>query len=248
LPGEFSYVGMNANLEGLLSNFQTTYYGRDSATLLDPAATGGVPPFLDATGWQFTETTSQALAPDNQVWTPAVAPPLPLLLPEYVFNTQPLPSNPSSVFVLGPPYANPTNAVCPVYVRDTQNYKSTGTLWSPIASLVLVTATVPVRFEYNASPIDVGASNVGGTTQVSGASQRVMLEVPIEELTAEDWRGSIVYKPQIPLFSSLDPVHDGIQSIDVRLCWRSRLTNSLIPVKMYNSSSFSLRLRFVRKG
>jgi hypothetical protein len=235
--GEFSYVGMNSNLEGLMTNFDTFYYGYNNGVLA--SSSGG-----SATGYQFTETRSTSLPPAGVPWNG----PQTIYLPEFFFNTIPVPARPDSVFVLGPPYKDPTNPITPVYIRDIQNYKSTGSLWSPIASLVLVTGTLPVRFEYTASPVDLGNGNVGATTASSGASQRVMLEVSLDELTADGYRGAITYKPQVPLFSSLDPVHDGIQNIDVRLCWRSRLTNSLIPVKMYNSSSFNLRLRFVRKG
>lgn len=228
---EFSYVGMNANLEGLITNFDTFYYGYDAQV-------------ASTTGYQFEETRSTALAPTGVPWDG----PQTVYYPEFFFNTIPVPASPDSVFVLGPPYKDPTNAVTPVYVRDTQNYKSTGTLWSPVASLVLVTNTLPVRFEYNASPVELGSGNVGGTSQTSGASQKVMLEVALDELTADGYRGAITYKPQVPLFSALDPVHDGIQNLDVRVMWRSRLTNSLIPLKMYNSSSFTLRLRFVKKS
>lgn len=229
--GEFSYVGMNSNLEGLMTNFDTFYYGYEAFR-------------ATTSGFDFTESRSTALPPDSVPWNG----PQTVYYPEFVFNTIPHPSSPESVFVLQAPYSDPTNAVTPVYIRDTQNYISTGSLWSPIASLVLVTNTLPVRFEANASALDLGTSSVGGTTQSSGASQKVLLETPFNCLTADMWRGFLDYKPLVPLFSSLDPVHDGIQNIDVRLMWRSRLTNSLIPVKMYNSSSFTLRLRFVRKS
>jgi hypothetical protein len=197
-----------------------------------------------ATGYSFTETQSQAIAPASVVWSG----PGTVYLPEFFFNTIPNPSRPDSVFTLLPPYSDPTTAATPVYIRDIQNYISTGSLWSLIASLVLVTGTLPVRFEYTAAPVDLGSGNVGGTTPSTGAAQRVLLEVPINALTADMWRGFINYKPLVPLFSALDPVHDGITNLDVRLCWRSRLTNSLIPVKMYNASNFTLRLRFVRKA
>ena len=231
ITGEFSYVGMNSNLEGLMTNFDTFYYGYQGQV-------------ATTSGYEFVETRSTSRPPTTVPWNG----PQTVYYPEFFFNTIPVPSRPDSVFVLGPPYKDPTNTVTPVYVRDIQNYKSTGTMWSPIASIVLVTNTIPVRFEYNASPVELGTGNVGGTSQTSGASQRVLLEVALNELTADEYRGAITYKPTVPLFSALDPVHDGIQNLDVRVCWRSRLTNSLIPLKMYNSSNFTIRLRFVRKS
>lgn len=236
--GEFSYVGMNSNLEGLMTNFDTFYYGYNNGIIRNTS--GGI-----AQGYSYTENNSTAFPPAtvDPLFTSGT-----VYLPEFYFNVVPQPSQPDSVFVLGPPYKDPTNAATPVYIRDIQNYKSTGSLWSPIASIVLVTGTLPVRFEYTASPVELGTGNVGGTTATSGASQRVLLEVALDELTADGWRGALNYKPQVPLFSALDPVHDGITNLDVRVCWRSRLTNSLIPVKMYNSSNFTMRLRFVRKS
>jgi hypothetical protein len=238
ITGEFSYVGMNANLEGLLSNFDTFYYGFNAGSIRD-GVTGAF-----ATGFRFTETTSQAVAPTAVVWTG----PTTIALPEFFFNTIPHPSRPGSVFVLDAPYSDPATPVSNTYIRDIQNYISTGTMWSPIASIVLVTNTIPVRFENTASPVELGTGNVGGATPTSGASQKVLLEVPFNTLTADQWRGMLDYKPLTPLFSALDPVQDGLLSLDVRVCWRSRLTNSLIPLKMYNSSNFTLRLRFVRKS
>ena len=110
-----------------------------------------------------------------------------------------------------------------------------------------MTSQIPVRFEANASPVFVGNSNAGGQNQASGASQKVLLETPIDAVTADLWKGFIQYKPLTPIFSALDPCQDGLTNLDVGFFWRNRLTNSLIPIQNVNSGSVSFRLRFVKK-
>jgi hypothetical protein len=82
---------------------------------------------------------------------------------------------------------------------------------------------------------------------LSGASQKVLLETPIDAVTADLWRGFILYKPLTPIFSAMDPSEGGLMNIDLRLMWRNRLTNELVPISVYNSGTVSFRLRFVRK-
>jgi len=236
--GEFSFVGMNANLEGLITNFDTVYFGFQGTAFM-----AGTTTFA---GVFYDQPSSVVIPPSAVPWT-STSSTVFGYYPEFVFNTIP-DQLPGSIFQIQPPYTPTTvPTVNPFYIRDTQNYISTGTLWNPAASIVLVTSTIPVRFEGTAAPVQLGNSNAGGSTASTGASQKVLLETPINAITADMWRGFIDYKPLVPLFSALDPVHDGIINLDVRVCWRNRLTNELVPLRMYNSSSFTIRLRFVRK-
>jgi len=225
--GEFTFVGWNTNLESLIANFDTVYYG-DETLWANP-------------GYFYTQPTSVIVPPNTAVWTTG-----PVYFPENIVNVIPQTNVNNGVFVLSAPYAATTNPTI-YYLRETQDYISTGTLWSPVASLVLVTSTIPVKFEGAAAPVQLGAGNLGGATASSGAAQKVLLETPINAVTADLWRGFIEYKPLVPLFSTLDPVHDGITNLDVKLCWRNRFTNELVPLRAPNSSNFNFRLRFVRK-
>ena len=237
--GEFSFIGFNENLEGLISNFDTVYFGYNGTAYMRGTST--------LAGEFYTQNSSSVLAPDAVTWTSTSATVIGYY-PEFVMNTIP-DQLPGTIFQLQPPYTpSVVPAVYPYYIRDTQNYISTGTMWNPVASIVLITSIIPVRFEGTAAPVQLGNSNTGGSTASTGASQKVLLETPINAITADMWRGFIDYKPLVPLFSALDPVHDGIINLDVKVCWRNRLTNELIPLKMYNSSSFTMRLRFVRKS
>jgi len=226
---EFSYVGMNANMEGLMTNFDTIFYSAGAV----PATTGG---------YTYAPTSGKVLAPSAVSWS--TRNPGGIFYPENVINVVP-DARPECIFVLPQIWAddNPDQIY---YIRETQDYISTGTLWSPIASLVLGTAQIPIRKELMANPVQIGGSSLGGTTS-GGASQKVLLEVPIDAVTADLWRGNILYKPLTPIFSAMDSSQDALQVIDINLGWRNRLTNQVIPCRLYNSGSVTYRLRFIRK-
>lgn len=227
---EFSFTGWNTNLDLLIANMDTIYFG-------------GTSTLWATSGYNYVSPSSTILAPSAVVWTTQD-----LFYPENIVNVVPSQDqNGSNVWTLTAPYSSPTTAATPVYISNTQDFISTGSGWSPIASLVLVTSQIPIRLESNASPIVLGASNQGGQTQSSGASQKVLLETPIDAVTADIWRGFIQYKPLTPIYSALDPCHDGLTNLDVAFYWRNRLTNSLIPLENVNSGSVSFRLRFVKK-
>jgi hypothetical protein len=232
---EFSFVGFNSNLEGLITNLDAVYFGGNS----NPFGT-------NANSFGYTQTSSTVLAPSavqsSGGWV--LGNTATVYYPENIINVIP---RPNDFFTLPTPFASAYTTPPIYYIRETQDYISTGSLWSPVASLVLVTTQIPVRFEQMANPVDIGQSNSGGATGLSGASQKVLLETPIDAVTADLWRGYILYKPLIPLFSALDPSEGGLMNLDVRLMWRSRLTNELIPFQLYNSGTVSFRLRFVRK-
>jgi hypothetical protein len=233
--GEFSYVGWNTNLDLLISNLDTIFFG-DTATVVSGATTSN--------SYVYVASASTILAPDAVTWVTTAA----ATYAENIVNVIPIQDQTgSNVFTLTSPYKTPTTAATPVYISQTQDFISTGTMWSPIASFVLVTTQIPVRFEANANPVFLGQNNSGGATQASGASQKVLLETPIDCVTADIWRGFIQYKPLTPLFSALDPCQDGLTNLDVGFYWRNRLTNSLIPLQNVNAGSLSFRLRFVKK-
>ena len=228
---EFSFVGYNSNLEGLISNFDTIYFGGQSKVLS-----------TSASSYSYTQSsTSVITAPASAAWVAGNV--TPVYYPENIVNVVP---QANSIFTMPTPWSSAfTTSI--YYLRETEDFISTGSLWSPIASLVLTTTQIPIRLEGNANPVLLGASNTSGATGLSGASQKVLLETPIDAVTADLWRGFILYKPLVPLFSALDPSEGGLTNIDLRLGWRNRLTNEVIPIQMYNSGTVSFRLRFVKK-
>jgi len=224
--GEYSFVGMNTCLESLLSNFNSTYFAYGQYWL-NSIPNGFLPEVVIDMGLPRDLLTGNATT-NSAVGT--------------ALRTEPK----TSIFLLANPF-NYTPLNDSVYVRMTQDFISTGGIWSPIASFVLGTSQVPVRNEAGANPITFGAANIGGNTSSSGTFQKVLVEAPINALTADLYKGFILYEPRVITYSSLDPSHDGINNVDISLYWRNRLTNSLIPVRLPNQGSVSFRLLFKRR-
>ena len=223
--GEYSFVGMNTCLEILLSNFPEIYF---SSGQLWAGQTGiFLPEAIFDTGLSIDLLTG--LSDTNT---------------SVGVTLRTLPK--TSVFQLINPFLG-TPISGAYFARLTQDYLSTGSIWSPIASLVLATTQIPVRNEASSNPILLGTGTNGGNTTSGGAFQKVLIEAPIDALKADLWRGYVKYEPLIEKYSSLDPSQDGISDIDVQLYWRNRLTNALIPVRIPNQGSMSFRLLFKKK-
>ena len=225
--GEYSFVGMNINLEGLLSNFDTYYLAagqRWKASNANPF----LPEVIFDAGLTYLNSTTATDGGDSVGGA---------------IKTKPSVTS----FQLTNPFTG-DNSAGPVFVRLTQDYVSTGTLWSPISSFVIATTQIPVRNEANANPIPLGNENIGIQNAAAGAFQRVLIETPINATTADIWRGWVLYQPLIPTYSSLDPVREALTDIEFQVFWRNRLTNSLIPLRLYNEGTMSIRLLFRRKN
>jgi hypothetical protein len=222
--GEYSFVGMNTCLELLLSNFPSIFYG--SGQTWGPSGPA-LPEAVIDTGLQINLLAAAPKATGTPIGE----------------TLKSLPK--SSIVQLANPF---TGAAIPgaFFVRLKQDYTSTGSIWSPIASIVLGTTSVPVRNEFTANPIVLG-SGTNGIIPSGGAFGKVLLETPIGDLDADDWRTSLVYQPQTLTFSSLDRSQEGISNIDLQVYWRNRLTNSLIRLTIPNQASMSFRLLFKKK-
>lgn len=215
---EYSYVGYNSNTEGLVTNFDTKFFGAGTA-------------------WNVLYGSGSLTA---------------LTLPENIVLCQPDQQYyNSNIFKLIDPRTGDAfedgTGIFRVYCRETQDFSSTGTLWSPVASLVIVTSMLPVRNEVSSSPVTFGASNLGTTSGSSGGFNKILIETPIEVFNAADWRDMITYEPKVAAYTSLTSSQEPIQNIDLRLYWRNRLTNSLLPLQAYNSGTMNVRLLFKRK-
>jgi len=223
--GEYSFVGMNSNLENLLTNFCSIYYANNqkwnnsSAVLPEIVIDTGLPRNL----------LDSSVADDNT---------------QVGITLRTLPK--TSVFQLVNPFDG-TALANKFFVRLVQDFKSTGTLWSPIASFVLETTKIAVRPESNSNPVVFGSANIGDQGKSSGAFQTVLIETPIDAITSDLWKGWVLYEPKIPKYTALAPSHDGLKELDIILSWRNRLTNSLVPVRLPNQGSMSFRLLFKKR-
>jgi hypothetical protein len=225
LDGEYSFVGMNTNLENLLTNFCSIYYSVNQPWNLTSEI---LPEIVIDMGLPRNLLDNTILDENTQVG----------------ISLRTVPK--TSIFLLANPF-DYTPITSAVFVRLVQDFASTGTMWSPVASFVLATTQIPVRNEQMANPIILGQANIGDQQASSGSFQKVLIETPINALTADIWKGWVLYEPLIPKYSALDPSHDGIQNIDINIYWRNRLTNALIPVRLPNQGSVSFRLMFKKR-
>jgi hypothetical protein len=166
--------------------------------------------------------------------------------PQNVVQVSPSQLN-DKVFSLSSPFGN-TYSPLRQQIRVTQDFVSTGSLWSPVSSIVIATQQIPVRSEHAAPPIQLGASNTGAGSSGTSAFQRILVEYTIDAITADKWRGFILYEPLVPTFSRLGSSQQEINSIDFQVYFRNRLTNALVPLAMYNLGSMSVRLLFKKIG
>ena len=131
----------------------------------------------------------------------------------------------------------------------TQDYSSTSTLWSPIDAIVFATALLPVQNEQNAPPMRFGAKNVGNSSATAPSAFAPILTDVSLDLQADPtaYRQFINYVPTAEYRMSDFTTKTDIRSIDVSVFWRNRLDNSLYPMTMYNLASVSFKMMFRKK-
>jgi hypothetical protein len=229
--GEYSFVGFNTNFEGLISNFNTKYYGAGvlyaNSGVRMRSAQG------TASNSTVTKTTQRLNYPENVVIVVAVPDPTGTELTN--------PVTLSSAF--GSVTTAPTSD--PLYYIVTQDFQSTSTLWSPVATINVLTTFIAVREEYAGTPITLGTGNLGGNA-TTGSFQKAIIEVPIDVDTQEGWRGLLTYTPQVERSSSLSRSKEELKNLNIQLYWRNRLTNELLPLLLYNGGSMTMRLKYKR--
>jgi hypothetical protein len=165
-----------------------------------------------------------------------------LFLPENVAAFE-VPQCKYQQLIPGPSFVNNPLPSPAWYLVMVQDFESTSSLWSPVASIVVATTFITVREEYSGTPITLGSGNLGSNATTS-SFQKVLLEVPIRELPQTGYKGLISYKPSIETLSSLGSSRAELKNIDVLFQWRNRLTNSLTPLQLSNSGSATIRLLF----
>jgi hypothetical protein len=262
---EYSFVGMNTNLAQLIANLPTKYYGYNTTIYKSYSALPPVNTYVmnDLTGNKTTDDAYTTALLNGLVY-----------YPEVVIIPTPNPSETNSItsinnlpYILQSLWIDNTNSLSPpykfpkeismgliTYVTAIPNYSdipetisSIGTMWSPVESIVITSAHIPVRNEYSVSVIAYGTGNVGTTSSSSENFYKVLMETDANEFDTNTLRELIKYEPKTPTFSALGHDHEGITELDLKFFWRHRLTNELIPLTMPNQSSANVRLLFKRR-
>jgi hypothetical protein len=216
----------NTNMQGLFANFPTIYW--NTLSPLPASVAGNVPAF------------------STQV------------LPGYVYEVMvPNKFYQNIADYQNPPYgASTTNDLVPVALQQpywvvTQDFPSTDTIWSPVASVVIASTLLPIRPEQVAQPTVLGTSTNGQSAPTSqSAFTPIITDVALDTTIggASDYRRLISYVPSAEYrISDLTTSKTQIQDVDVQVYWKNRLDGQLIPITMYNLSSVHMKLMFRHK-
>lgn len=138
-----------------------------------------------------------------------------------------------------------------VYWKNTQDYKSADSLWSPISSIVFTSTLLPVKSEQTGQPVELGLSNLGESYPTTkSAFQPIITDIALDLATgsADDYRQFIFYAPSAEYrLADFGTSKQEIRNIDIQVFWKNRLDNELYPVSMFNLSSVSLKFMFRHK-
>lgn len=136
----------------------------------------------------------------------------------------------------------------PAYYVMRQDYISTGTLWSPVASIVFVSNLIPVLNEGTAQPITYGQNNISVPVSSSSAFQPIITDIALANDTADAYNGFVSYVPSAEYrLSSMSNSPSEVKNIDVQIYWKNRLDGQLYPLRMFNQSSISVKIMFRRR-
>jgi len=138
-----------------------------------------------------------------------------------------------------------------VYYRQEQDYQSTGSLWSPIASIVFTTTLIPIKYEATGQPNVLGTGNLGDSAPTSlSAFQPIITDIALDTSTAgpEAYRQFTYYSPVAEYrMTDFGSSKQEIRNIDIQVFWKNRLDGNLYPINMYNLSSVSVKCLFRKK-
>jgi len=229
---------MNSNLYGLLTNFNNTNYSASAGSSIP-----------------FPLTTATTIPTDTFTITPTLYT-YEILFPNQnytnILNNNPTLQGSSSV---PPPAYNPYFLIPTTKQRtywiSKQDYNSTGSLWSPVQSIVFTSTLLPVKREYTGKPLQLGDSNNNSTSNSTSAFEPIIADFVIDQQyeKAEGWRDFTIYEPTAEYkMISLTASHDEIRNIDIQVYWKYRLTGELIPLTMFNCSDVSIKMLFRKTG
>lgn len=222
----FLRLFFDANMFGLLTNFKNVYF--NAPAIRFPLTSGTLTPV------PIGYVNEICFA--NQLYT-------------NILNNNPLLQGSQAV----PPPAYNIYALIPtskqnLYWDAKQDYPSTGSLWSPIASIVFTSTLLPVKNENVGQPIVFGEGNLGFSAATSqSAFEPIITDITLDNAVdkADGYRDFISYIPTAEYrMVAMTTSQQEIRNIDVQVYWKNRLNNQLYPISMFNQSSVNLKLMF----
>jgi len=219
----FQTLYFNVNMEGLFANFDNVYLNQPS----HPA---------NANGFRYT-------------WINPTTP-LATLYPDGYANLQRVAVVGLNDNIRPAVTPNPPQGYARTWVKMTQNYTSTSTLWSPIDSIVFTSTLLPLQNEQTAPPNSLGSRNTGNSTATSQSAFAPIITDVALDLSSDPsgYRKMIYYAPQAEYrMADFQNSKADIRNVDIQVFWKNRLDNSLYPISMFNLSSVSFKLMFRKK-
>jgi len=148
------------------------------------------------------------------------------------------------------PPSNVCESTLPPMFKMVQNYNTTSTLWSPVASIVFC-STLPLFSEEASAPQlydnDSGPNGYISSSTAPFINSITDISVPLQ--SAQDYRGFVNYVPSGE-YRMIATTGQGsaISNIEIQVFWRNRLDGRLYPVRLTNYSNISIKMLFRRKG
>jgi hypothetical protein len=217
----------NANMFGLLANYNNTYYNLPTGTLFGSIVVpdGYVNEIL-ATNKAFQNVADFRLTPYSGGG----------------FGYTPVNLTGGAIT---------PNMIGRVYYIAQQDYSSTDSLWSPVSSIVFTSTLLPIRTEATGAPVVLGAGNLGfSQATVQSAFQPIITDISLDTSSgnADAYRRFIYYAPSAEYrLSDFSSSKQDIRNIDIQVFWKNRLDNQLYPINMFNLSSVSIKVMFKHK-
>jgi len=236
-PASDCYIRLFFNdlLFGLLSNFNNTYLGATSgSSIVMPLTQSSLTPIPSVSSLPYLYT-NEILFTNQQF--------------KNVLNNNPFLQGFNAV---PPPFYNYLFYLPPakqnLYWVAKQDYRSTDTMWSPVANIVFTSSLLPLKKEYNAAPVELNQTNVSGRSIPAQSSfEPIICDFAVDQQieSAQGWRSFALYEPTAEYrLLSMQASHEEIRNIDIQVWWRYRLTGELIPLTMANSSDVSIKMMF----
>lgn len=134
------------------------------------------------------------------------------------------------------------------YLVVDQEWVSTGTLWSPVGSIVFVSTLIPVLNENTSQPLTYGAGNSATSISTRSAFQPIVTDIALALDRADQYKEMITYIPSAEYrISTMSNSPTEVRNVDIQVYWRNRLDGNLVPVKLFNKSSVSMKIMFRKR-
>jgi hypothetical protein len=134
------------------------------------------------------------------------------------------------------------------YYIVKQEAPSIGTFWSPVSSIVFTSSMLPIVAEGVAPPRIFGESNIATPTNSASNFEPIITDIALTLDDAYEYKQFVSYIPTSQYrYVSLTDNNQALKSINVNVYWKARMTGELIPLRMSNQSSISIKFLFERK-